>query len=110
MELAERAEARVVDEPVDREAPVLDLPHEIARRARLDEVARDHVHAHVVALLELARERLQPVSPSGDEHEMTAVASDAAGEGRADAARGPGNERDVQRHGRPSLVVVEGPG
>src|SRR5262249_12065411 len=84
--------------------------HKLAGGVRLDEVARDHVGADLVCLLELPRQRLQPIRPSGDEREVPAFARDATCERRADSARGSGDERDVQRHASTLPGNCDGPG
>ena len=82
------------------------LVQQLARGGGLHEVLGDHVSRHLMRVLELAREGLQPLGAPRHEHEMPAVARDAAGERLADAARGAGDERHLLRHANHLRVGV----
>src|SRR5205823_12871132 len=109
VEAAGGPEARVVDEPVDGEPAARHLLDQLARRFGPQQVLHDDVSPHPMRIPELAREGLQPLGAPRDQHDMPAVARDAAGGRLAAAARGAGDERDPLRHGITSAWALGGP-
>src|SRR5262249_12221306 len=80
-------EPRVVDQDVDREAPLLELASDRGRRLRPREVVRQDRDRDAELLGEAARDRLEPLATARDEDEVVPVACEEGRELQSDSAR-----------------------
>ena len=87
-----RAEPGVVDEDLDRSAPLLRLREDAGGGVRQGQVRAEDFGGDAVAIRQLVRERFQPLAPPRHQHDVPAVFRSEPGELAADAARGTGDE------------------
>ena len=90
-ELAEGAEARVVDEDVDGDAFALQLIEEKLRRGRCGEIEGDGLDRDAVSL-QFGGDLREFIGAAGDQHQVVMVAGEEFGEFVSDAAGGAGDE------------------
>ncbi len=80
LERAAGAEARVVDQEVDSEAPVGEFGADAAGGVRGGEILDQHVGGDAVGLSETLGEVVQAVGGAGDQHEVVAARGELGGE------------------------------
>ncbi len=86
------ADAGVVDQYIDAEAPLADLAVQGLGSVRGCQIQSDDRRLGLVVALELLRQALQPVRAAGNQHRMTTALGELAGEIDAQAAGRSGHD------------------
>ena len=87
------AEAGVVDEKVDREAPAADLLEQALGRAVRGEVECDHLDLYAAGGTKLGRQSLEPVLRPRGENKIRPARGEIGGDGLANSRRSAGHQR-----------------
>jgi hypothetical protein len=87
------AEAGVVDEKVDREAPAADLFEEVLGRAVRSEIECDDLDLYAAGGTKLGCQSLEAVLRPRGENEVRPARGEIGGDGPADSRRGAGHQR-----------------
>ena len=101
------SEPGIVDEDLDRSAPLLRLRDDAGGGIGEGQVRAEDFGGHAVTLRQLVRERFQLVAPPRHQHHVPAIFRGEPGEFPADAARGTGDEgRSGHRFQRDVLTLL----
>jgi hypothetical protein len=91
-EIPAHAEAGVVDQGVDPDAPPLQFVTQFGRRLGACQIHRDRCGRDAVAITQLARELDQAVLTACDEHDVRPAGGEGVGEGGTDTGARAGDQ------------------
>jgi hypothetical protein len=98
---AQRAEAGIIHDYINHDAFLRKFIENLLRRLGLREVLRQHLGRDAVLALQFFRQRRQPVSATGHQHEIGFVGREQLGQLQTNAGGRPGNQRGFHDDGSP---------